>query len=79
MEAEKLPIGALFRRFDVLPTFTLHSAGQLRGGAFWRQYELRAPGLTCQIHETFEAACLGTDAEQVAHAGNHQHEHDYGI
>ena len=78
MEAEKLPIGALFRRFDVLPTFTLHSAGQLRGDAFWRQYELRAPGLTCLIHETFEAACLGTD-EQLAHAGNHQHEHAYGI
>ena len=56
MEEERLPVGALFRRFNVLPTFTLHSAGIMPGG-FWRQYQLRAEGLTCEINETFDAGC----------------------
>ena len=37
---EHLPIGALFRRFNTLPTFTLHSAGSFPGG-FFRQYQLK--------------------------------------
>ena len=53
-EEEQLPVGALFRRFDVLPTFTLHSAGKVAGG-FWRQYQLKATGLTCEINETFSS------------------------
>ena len=57
MEEERLPVGALFRRFNVLPTFTLHSAGIMPGG-FWRQYQLRAEGLTCEINETFDARCF---------------------
>ena len=60
-EAEQLPIGALFRRFNVLPTFTLHAAGHVPGG-FWRQYQLEAAGkLVCQINETFDAACFQMD------------------
>ena len=59
-ESEGLPIGALFRRFNVLPCFTLHAAGHVQGG-FWRQYELKAPGLTCQINETFDSRCLDPD------------------
>ena len=50
--SDGVPIGALFRHFHVLPSFTLHAAGRLASG-FWRQYQLRAPGLTCEINETF--------------------------
>ena len=83
MEAEKLSVGALFRRFNVMPTFTLHAAGLLPGGAFWRQYELRTLGLTCQIHETFEACCLSHDDDDSigseAAESAHEHQHAYGI
>ena len=40
MDQERLSVGALFRRFNALPTFTLHSAGKVPGG-FWRQYQLK--------------------------------------
>ena len=77
LETEQLPIGALFRRFNVLPTFTLHAAGLLPAGTFWRQYELHAPGLVCQIHETYEAACLTT---HVSHGPVQTgRDHEYGI
>lgn len=74
-EAEQLPIGALFRRFNVLPTFTLHAAGVVPGG-FWRQYQLRASDkLTCQINETFDARCFdasGTsDARGLERVNSH--------
>jgi len=64
MDEEKLSIGELFRRFDVLPTFTLHATGMVPGG-FWRQYELRAHGLTCQINETFDAAIFEQSFDEV--------------
>jgi len=57
MDEERLPIGALFRRFDALPAFKLFSAALFPGG-FWRQYQLKAPGLTCEINETFEDDCF---------------------
>ena len=40
-----------------MPTFTLHAAGAFPGG-FFRQYELKAPGLTCEINETFANDCF---------------------
>ena len=64
MDEERLQIGALFRRFNTMPNFTLFSAG-LSQGCFYRQYELKAHGVTCQINETFDAACfeLGGECE----------------
>ena len=59
--AERLPVGALFRRFDAMPTFALHSAGRYAGG-WWRQYTLRAAGLTCEINETFDERCFDAPA-----------------
>jgi hypothetical protein len=57
VDEEQLPVGALYRRFDVLPSFTLHAAGIVPGG-FWRQYQLRADGFTCEINETFSEDCF---------------------
>ena len=68
---EGLAVGALFRRFNVLPTFTLHAAGIIAGG-FWRQYQLQAPGLTCEINETFDASCFGGDGEEAAAAAERE-------
>ena len=48
-------VGSLFRHFSELPTFGLHSTGQ-GPDFFWRQYELRASGMTCEINETFPKA-----------------------
>ena len=62
MEEERLQVGALFRRFNVRPTFTLHAAGRIEDG-FWRQYQLSAPGLTCEINETFSAGCFDAIAQ----------------
>ena len=45
-------LGALFHHFAELPTFTLHSTGRAPD-YFWRQYRLRASGMTCEINETF--------------------------
>ena len=52
IESKAVDVGGLFRHFSELPTFTLHSAG--RGPDFlWRQYQLKASGMTCEINETF--------------------------
>lgn len=59
LQQEKLEVGALFRRFSELPTFTLHSTGQGEG-FFWRQYSLKASGMTCEINETFSSDAFGT-------------------
>jgi len=50
-------VGGLFRHFSVLPTFTLHSTGHAPE-YFWRQYQLQASGMTCEINETFPKAVL---------------------
>ncbi|KAL1504865.1 hypothetical protein AB1Y20_008635 [Prymnesium parvum] len=46
------PLGEVFRRKGVMPTFKLHSVG--RGDKyFWRCYQLSSAGMTCEITETF--------------------------
>lgn len=56
-----LQVGGLFRRFSELPTFTLHSTGH--GPDFvWRQYQLRASGMTCEINETFPKSLFDAPA-----------------
>lgn len=57
MEHGGVSLGALFRHFHVLPTFTLHYAGVVPGG-FFRQYQLKAPGLTLEINENFDEDCF---------------------
>jgi hypothetical protein len=47
-------VGGLFRHFSELPTFSLHSAGS-GPGYFWRQYSLKASGMSCEINETFSS------------------------
>ena len=62
---------------SLLPSFTLHSAGLLLDG-FWRQYELRAGGLTCLINETFDANVFGGEADEAA-ADAHEATADAGL
>lgn len=57
VNSDGIAIGGLFAHFQVLPMFTLHSAGRLPTG-FWRQYQLRSTGLTCEINETFDDSAL---------------------
>lgn len=75
MDNERLSVGALFRRFNTLPTFKLHAAGVVAGGC-WRQYELQASGLTCHIHETFDDGCIGGEGGEPGVGGR---EGAYGI
>jgi len=62
MDQERLSVGALFRRFNALPTFTLHSAGKVPGG-FWRQYQLKGDGVVCEINETFDDSAFELDMD----------------
>jgi hypothetical protein len=64
VEKNGADVGSLFRYFSELPTFTLCTSG--RGpDFFWRQYQLRASGLTCEINETFPLNVLEEDAHSV--------------
>ena len=64
--SDELSVGALFRRFNTMPTFTLHAAGTFAGG-FWRQYQLEAAGrLACNIHETFDSRCFDAPYADVS-------------
>lgn len=47
----------MFARMGTLPTFRLHAAG-VGAGYFWRSYQLKASGMTCEIHETFDGEAL---------------------
>jgi len=61
VDSEGAEVGGLFRRFSELPTFTLHSTGH--GPDFvWRQYQLRASGMTCEINETFPKSLFDAPA-----------------
>ena len=77
LDKEQLSVGALFRRFNSLPTFTLHAAGLVPGG-FWRQYQLKAGGMTCEINETFDAGVFG-DEDDDDMPGAPSAEGAYGI
>ena len=66
-EEEGKPVGSLFRHFGVMPTFTLHSAG-ICTKCFWRQYQLQAAGMTCEINETFDLAALSEELPPLPHA-----------
>ena len=52
VERDGVDVGGLLRHFSELPTFTLHSTGT-GGDFFWRQYQLKASGMACEINETF--------------------------
>ncbi len=61
-----MDVGALFRLFSELPTFTLHASGHGRD-CFWRQYQLKASGMTCEINETFPTDVFGNGEDDSAH------------
>ncbi|CAE8584105.1 unnamed protein product [Polarella glacialis] len=60
-EDENVPVGSMFHRMGVLPTFTLHHAG-VGPQYFWRVYQLKSSGMTCEINETFSIDVF-TDAD----------------
>mmetsp|Transcript_11800 Transcript_11800/g.33885 ORF Transcript_11800/g.33885 Transcript_11800/m.33885 type:complete len:295 (+) Transcript_11800:231-1115(+) len=53
VESGKVGIGQIFRRFNILPEFTLVAAGPTSKGGFWRNYTLESDLVTCFIHEKF--------------------------
>ena len=69
VDSGEVGIGELFRHFSELPTFTLHACGK---GAdyFWRQYQLQASGMVCQINETFTTDAFGLSSEELSEAGS---------
>eukprot|EP00747_Dinoflagellata_sp_TGD_P018847 gnl/TRDRNA2_/TRDRNA2_126774_c2_seq1.p1 gnl/TRDRNA2_/TRDRNA2_126774_c2~~gnl/TRDRNA2_/TRDRNA2_126774_c2_seq1.p1 ORF type:complete len:370 (+),score=66.05 gnl/TRDRNA2_/TRDRNA2_126774_c2_seq1:83-1192(+) len=58
VEEQKVPLGAMFRTMDVLPTFTVHHIGR-SSTCFWRVYTISSKGMTCEITETFRLDVLG--------------------
>jgi len=65
VEEQKVGIGQLFRHFNILPQFDLLHAGHTESNdsgpeltgveCLWRDYVLRAPGITCNIHEVIRS------------------------
>ena len=64
VESGKIGIGQIFRRFNILPEFTLLAVGVVsttngkangnqNGAGFWRNYTLESDLVTCSIHEVF--------------------------
>ena len=66
VESQEVGLGQLFRKLNVLPTFSLQQAGMQSsekaaaaaaanpgGGGFWREYTLECAQLSCEIHEEF--------------------------
>jgi hypothetical protein len=52
IESKQVGIGQLFRKYNLLPHFTLLKA-QKNGDSFFRTYVLKAPGIECEICESF--------------------------
>ena len=71
----QVPLGSMFCRMGVLPTFTLHSAG-LGPGFFWRTYQLKASGMTCEVNETFSSSTLRAEGEEEAEEEGGAARHD---
>lgn len=53
VESGQVGIGQLFRHFNILPEFTLLTAGPTEDGGFWRNYTLESDLVTCSIREVF--------------------------
>ena len=53
VESGKVGIGQIFRHFNILPEFTLLTAGPTDDGGFWRNYTLESDLVTCSIREVF--------------------------
>lgn len=56
VESGRVGIGQLFRHFNILPEFSLLSAGPTTDGGIWRNYTLESDLVTCSIREVF---CAG--------------------
>jgi len=53
VESGRVGIGQLFRHFNILPEFSLLTAGPTTNGGFWRNYTLESDLVTCSIREVF--------------------------
>jgi hypothetical protein len=58
VERREVGIGQLFRRYNLLPHFTLLKA-QRNGDAYFRIYSLKAKGVECEICESFVSGLWG--------------------
>ena len=72
VESKKVGLGQLFRKYDLLPQFTLLKVGKT-GVNFYRVYALKAHGIECEICESFsrDLSTLGENSPLFSpHAEN---------